>query len=74
MSKGKHLLAVSWRISSRSASGGSANCVEAGPVRDETGRVAVRHSHQPDSDILLYTRAEWSSFVETIRQGSFDLH
>ncbi|HEX2416896.1 MAG TPA: DUF397 domain-containing protein, partial [Micromonosporaceae bacterium] len=35
------LTQVQWHISSRSSSGGGSNCVEAGPLNDDTGRVAV---------------------------------
>lgn len=42
-------LPVAWRISSFSANGGGGNCVEAGPLTDSTGRVAVRHSKHADA-------------------------
>ncbi|SPL93102.1 unnamed protein product [[Actinomadura] parvosata subsp. kistnae] len=34
---------IAWHISSYSADGGG-NCVEAGPLQDGSGRVAVRHT------------------------------
>lgn len=62
---------ISWHISSFSADGGG-NCVEAGPVNDGTGRVAVRHSKDPDGPVIHYTRTEWDAFVSGVRAGEFD--
>ncbi|MBF8185565.1 DUF397 domain-containing protein [Nonomuraea sp. K274] len=61
---------ISWHISSFSASGGG-NCVEAGPLNDGTGRVAVRHSKQ-QGDPIVYTKAEWQAFLAGVRAGEFD--
>ena len=65
------LAGVDWRISSRSGSGGG-NCVEAGPLPDGSGRVAVRHSHHPDGAVIVYTRDEWAAFVAGVKDGEFD--
>lgn len=62
---------VAWHISTRSGSGGG-NCVEAGPVRDDSGRVAVRHSRHPDGPVIVYPEAEWAGFVRGIKKGEFD--
>ncbi len=62
---------VGWHISSRSVSHGG-SCVEAGPLRDGSGRVAVRHSHHPDDAVIVYTRAEWEAFTAGVRLGEFD--
>ncbi len=62
---------VAWRISSRSVNGGG-QCVEAGPVADGSGRVAVRHSHHPNGHVLAYNAAEWAAFTAGIRAGEFD--
>ncbi|WP_213455311.1 DUF397 domain-containing protein [Rhizomonospora bruguierae] len=62
---------VAWHISSRS-SGAGAECVEAGPVRDGSGRIAVRHSHRPEGEVLFYTRAEWDAFLAGVKSGEFD--
>jgi Domain of unknown function (DUF397) len=62
---------VSWRISSFSNSTG-ASCVEAGPLGDGSGRVAVRHSHHPEGNLVVYTRAEWNAFVAGTKSGEFD--
>ncbi|MEU7860180.1 DUF397 domain-containing protein [Nonomuraea sp. NPDC049141] len=61
---------ISWHISSFSADGGG-NCVEAGPLNDETGRVAVRHS-KLQGDAIIYTKAEWQAFLAGVRAGEFD--
>ena len=62
---------IAWHISTRSASQGG-NCVEAGPLADGTGRVAVRHSRQPDGAVIVYTRAEWAAFLAGAQAGEFD--
>ncbi len=62
---------VGWHISSRSQSNG-ASCVETGPLRDGSGRVAVRHSHHPDDAVIVYTRSEWEAFTAGVRGGEFD--
>ena len=62
---------VAWHISTKSDSGG-ASCVEAGPVVDGSGRVAVRHSHHPTGPVIVYTRREWEAFLAGARDGEFD--
>ena len=62
---------VAWRISTRTGSG-SGTCVESGPVLDGTGRVAVRHSHNPDGHVIVYTRKEWEAFLAGAKDGEFD--
>lgn len=62
---------IAWQSSRFSASGG-ADSVEAGPLRDGTGRVAVRHSGLPDSQVVVYTRAEWDAFIGGAKDGEFD--
>ncbi len=65
------LASVDWHISSRSDDNGGC-CVEAGPLRDGSGRVAVRHSHHPEGTVIVYTRAEWEAFTAGVRGGEFD--
>ena len=65
------LSTVQWHISTRSSSGG-ANCVEAGPLNDGTGRVALRHSKHPDGPVIIYTHAEWDAFVGGVKDQEFD--
>lgn len=62
---------VGWRISSWSPDNGG-SCVEAGLLRDGSGRVAVRHSHHPDGAVIVYTRTEWEAFTAGVRGGEFD--
>jgi hypothetical protein len=62
---------VAWHISTRSNDiGGS--CVEAGPLLDGSGRIAVRHSKAPDAAVIVYTRAEWDAFLAGAKDGEFD--
>jgi hypothetical protein len=65
------LAGVAWHISTRSASNGG-NCVEAGPLGDGSGRVAVRHSRARDGATIVYTRGEWEAFVAGVKDGEFD--
>lgn len=67
----RELTGVAWHISSHTSSGG-ANCVEAGPLNDGSGRIALRHSHHPDGVIVVYTAAEWDAFTAGVRDGEFD--
>jgi hypothetical protein len=62
---------ANWHISTRSDQQGG-TCVEAGPLRDGSGRVAVRHSRHRDGTVILYSRAEWTAFLAGIRDGEFD--
>ncbi len=67
----EELASVDWHTSTRSNSNGG-ECVEAGPLRDGSGRVAVRHSHHPHDAVIVYTRAEWEAFTAGVRLGEFD--
>ncbi|MFD8531395.1 DUF397 domain-containing protein [Streptosporangium canum] len=63
------LSAAVWRKSSRSGDNGG-QCVE---VADNLpGVVAVRDSKDPDGPALLFTPAEWRSFVGGVKSGAFD--
>lgn len=62
---------AAWHISTRS-DGGAGTCVEAGPLRDGSGQVAVRHSQHRDGTVIVYSRAEWTAFLAGIRDGEFD--
>lgn len=68
---GEELAGIRWRISTRSSDNGG-SCVEAGPLSDGSGRVAVRHSHHPEGSVIVYTRAEWDAFLAGARDGEFD--
>lgn len=63
---------VAWHVSSRSNSVGG-QCVEAGPVRDGSGRVAVRHSYHPGGATFVYNSDEWDALVTGIKRGDFDV-
>lgn len=67
----QELAGIRWKISSRSSSNGG-QCVEAGPLTDGSGRVAVRHSRHPESSVIVYTRAEWTAFLAGAKDGEFD--
>ena len=64
---------VAWHISTESANAGG-QCVEAGLINDDSGRVAVRHSLEPAGPVITYTRDEWIAFVQGVRKGEFDFH
>lgn len=66
------LASIEWRISSHTGSGDGGTCVEVGPLRDNSGRVAVRHSQRPDGAIIVYTAAEWTAFRAGVADGEFD--
>ncbi|MFI6887400.1 DUF397 domain-containing protein [Streptosporangium canum] len=58
-----------WRKSSLSGPNGG-QCVE---VADNLpGVVGVRDSKDPDGPKLLFTPAEWQSFIGGVKSGAFD--
>ena len=57
-----------WRKSSYS--GGQGECVE---VAGDLPHVAVRDSKDPAGPKLIFTSAEWRSFVASIRAGRHDM-
>lgn len=61
---------VAWHISSRSDSNGG-SCVEAGPVLDGSGRVAVRDSKDRAAATLVYPADGWTAFVLGVKGGEF---
>ncbi|MEU7844315.1 DUF397 domain-containing protein [Micromonospora sp. NPDC049114] len=64
------LPAVAWHISTRSNSNGG-SCVEAGPVLDGSGRVAVRDSKNRAAATLVYGVSDWTAFVNGVKDGTF---
>jgi Domain of unknown function (DUF397) len=56
---------LSWRVARR-CNGGACIRVAA------TGDGVVIGNSQPDGPVISYSRAEWTAFVEGIRQGDFD--
>jgi hypothetical protein len=57
---------LSWRVA-RLCNGGA--CVRVAPSGD---MVVIGDSKNPDGPVLAYSRSEWSTFVEGIRDGDFD--
>ncbi|MEO3815421.1 DUF397 domain-containing protein [Plantactinospora sp. B24E8] len=60
---------VAWHVSTRSGSG-SGNCVEAGPVLDTSGRVAVRDSMDRTGPVLLHPGDRWTSFLAALKDNA----
>ncbi|HWE89163.1 MAG TPA: DUF397 domain-containing protein [Pseudonocardiaceae bacterium] len=65
------LTGTAWHISSHSENGGG-SCVEAGPLPDGSGRIALRHSHFRGESVIVYTREEWDAFLAGAKSGEFD--
>ncbi|MGW0435218.1 DUF397 domain-containing protein [Micromonospora sp. NPDC003197] len=63
---------VAWHVSTRSGNG-SGNCVEAGSVRDGSGRYAVRDSKDRGGPILVFADGGWGAFLAGLKHGEFDL-
>ncbi|MEO3808331.1 DUF397 domain-containing protein [Sphaerisporangium sp. B11E5] len=58
-----------WRKSSRSGNNGG-ECVEV--AGNLPHRVAVRDSKNTDGPSLVFTPAEWSAFVNSVKDGTFE--
>jgi hypothetical protein len=63
------LTPAAWFKSTRSS--GNGNCVEVAIL--DRG-VAVRDTKDRSGPVLLFTPAEWDSFVAGAKNGEFDLH
>ncbi|MBQ1016553.1 DUF397 domain-containing protein [Micromonospora sp. D93] len=61
---------VAWHISTKSDSNGG-SCVEAGPVLDGSGRVAVRDSKDRAAATLVCPAGGWMAFVNGVKDGDF---
>jgi len=46
-----------------------ANCIYVAPSE---GPIVIGDSKNSDGPMLFYSRADWATFVEGIRQGDFD--
>ena len=57
---------LSWRTALRCNGG---DCVRIAPSGE---MIVIGDSKNPDGPFLKYSRAEWKTFVEGIRQGDFD--
>ena len=65
-----HLNDAVWRKGSRSNGNGGNNCVEVAFL--DTG-VAVRDSKNRSGPALMFTPAEWTAFVDSTKDGEFDI-
>ena len=59
-----------WRKGSRSNGSGGSNCVE---VAFLDTVVAVRDSKDQTGPALMFTPAEWIAFVDSTKDGEFDI-
>lgn len=62
------MLTNEWRKATRSNTNGA--CVE---VRKTADAVEVRHSKNPDGEVLSFTFAEWDAFTGGVEDGEFQL-
>ena len=60
-----------WKKSSRSNGSGGNNCVE---VAFLDTVVAVRDSKDQSGPALMFNPAEWAEFVNSAKNGEFDIH
>jgi hypothetical protein len=65
-----HLNDAVWKKASRSNGNGGNNCVEVAFL--DTG-VAVRDSKDRSGPALMFTSAEWTAFVDSAKDGEFDI-
>ena len=65
-----HLNGAVWKKGSRSNGSGGNNCVEVAFLDDA---VAVRDSKDQQGSALMFTQAEWTAFVDSAKDGEFDL-
>lgn len=57
-----------WRKANSSSSNGA--CVE---VRLFGDVIQVRHSQDPDGEVLSFTKREWIAFIDGAKNDEFDL-
>jgi hypothetical protein len=65
-----HLNGAAWKKGSRSNGNGGNNCVEVAIL--DSG-VAVRDSKDRSGPALMFTQAEWIAFVDSAKDGEFDV-
>ena len=65
-----HLNAAVWKKSSRSNGNGGNNCVEVAILDAD---VAVRDSKNRSGPALVFNAAQWTAFVNSAKDGEFDL-
>ncbi|GAA2678257.1 DUF397 domain-containing protein [Actinoplanes palleronii] len=59
-----------WKKGSRSNGNGGNNCVEVAFLDDG---IAVRDSKNQTGPALMFTSAEWTAFVDSAKDGEFDI-
>ena len=59
-----------WKKGSRSNGSGGSNCVE---VAILDNGIAVRDSKNRTGPALMFTEAEWTAFVDSAKDGEFDI-
>ena len=65
-----HLNGAVWKKGSRSNGSGGNNCVEIAFLEEG---IAVRDSKNQTGPALLFTQAEWTAFVDSAKDGEFDI-
>ena len=60
-----------WKKGSRSNGTGGSNCVEVAFL--DGGGIAVRDSKDRTGPALMFTSAEWTAFVDSAKDGEFDI-
>ncbi|MBW6432291.1 DUF397 domain-containing protein [Actinoplanes hulinensis] len=60
-----------WKKGSRSNGTGGSNCVEVAFL--DAGGIAVRDSKDRSGPALMFTPAEWTAFVDSAKDGEFDI-
>lgn len=71
MFSAEQLSTAVWKKGDRSNGNGGNNCVEVAVIGDLG--VAVRDSKDRSGPALGFTRAEWTAFLGSCRDGEFDL-
>ena len=61
-----------WKKSSRSNGNGGNNCVEVAQL--DTAVIAVRDSKDPSGPALIFTSASWTEFLNSAKDGEFDIN
>ncbi|WP_221329796.1 DUF397 domain-containing protein [Actinoplanes sp. L3-i22] len=59
-----------WKKGSRSNGNGGNNCVEVAMLEEG---IAVRDSKNRTGPALMFTSAEWTAFVDSAKDGEFDI-
>lgn len=59
-----------WKKGSRSNGNGGNNCVEVAMLGEG---IAVRDSKNQTGPALMFTQAEWTAFVDSAKDGEFDI-